>query len=228
MTSTSQSYVFPADIWLLILRNVEYTTLKRLQRVSKTFQNLIMSETCDAALFRIPTTILVKPKQASQVCLHPILASLGSHLEMWRYQTAPFTVPLIATPQVSKRGSRKNWITRLLESSTADEAAFWPPMRGKACEEGHLPYGWSTDWSGMWMVYWQHFDDEKITYVTVRDVINLLMRGTMSLRTVKELGADWDCVDSSKLVRLRDGNNYWPIVFLQAEWKLVKDGLRRT
>lgn len=217
MAATSQSYVFPVEVWLLILRHADYKTLKRLQCVSNTFQNLLLSTTFDAALFRASNTKSIASKEGAIVSVHPILQSLGDHLELWLYRADTDSRACLAATRVSRPGPSRNKIARLLGSTTANDSAFWPPLHGS-----HSVL--HADWSGKFFTHWIHEQSSVIGYVTIKDVVLLLMDGKACLRTLKTLGMDDTCVESSKLVGLRSGlwDEESPAGALFVEWKVVK------
>lgn len=215
------------EIWLVILQHADYTTLKKFERVSKTFKNALTIQSFDSALFRAsyPQSISAKPTPC-KIAVHPVLRSLGNHIEMWYYMMATTDdtmfapandAALIASSQAfnSEPGSRR--VSRPLGPVTATESALWPPIsRECGCQL------WTSFKSTM--IFWETIEAGQSDYITVADVVRSITKKRARLKTLKNLGVDETCERSGKL----EGLSYaWstlddPCIWLIAEWTVVK------
>lgn len=222
--ASASSYIFPLEIWLLFLGHADYSTLKKVERVCKTFQHIIRFKELDAVLFRISATSLSTSHWAP-VRHHPFLKSLGERLDMWYYKLNRIHEALFATPRAtsrkSKNGPVRNATTRLLDASIMADSAFWPPARGRP--SGVLlnmtVMKRASSMRAMKIVQAQSVSHH---YVTVGDVVRTILNNTGSLKLLKDLDIDRTCIESAKFVGLRVARVY-PFAELDFDWMIVKD-----
>lgn len=214
------------EVWLLILGHADYKMLKKVERISKVFQNVLIDELFDSALFRVSPENLCE----SDFTLHPILQSLGKHLEMWQYYMTSTGELLFATSRSALRstyGPGEN----LLKAKVATESAFWPPIRQTTEVYAYI------NMTIMSAIEAPIFPQSNIKvqvepgshgYVTIKDVIETLLDSSGTLKALKSIDIDSTCDYSGKLVGLRVETMLFGYARLELDWKVMKTPKRRA